>query len=309
MKSPVALAWSLTLACSLLAAPASARNDTSPAIRANVVTLPDGTQIHCLEAGELNAVPALVLIPGWTLPAFLWNEQLRKFSADRLVIAIDPRSQGDSSKSDANNTPEQRARDLREILSKRRISQAVLVGWSQGAQDVAAYLQQFGSDGLAGVVFVDSPVSGGASELESNREFSQGLLRRLASFVERPEEYRAGLVRSLFKRPHPELQADELIAHVTKTPVSTAVTMLVMDLLTLDRRPALARLDKPTLVIASADSDLLEAQKSMAAAVPGAQFVAVPETGHAVFVDDPTTFDRALQGLLDSAVRAKKSTS
>jgi pimeloyl-ACP methyl ester carboxylesterase len=47
----------------------------------------------------------------------------------------------------------------------------------------------------------------------------------------------------------------------------------------------------------------------MAAAIPGAQFVAVPETGHAVFVDDPATFNRALQGLLDSVVGAKKSTS
>ena len=37
--------------------------------------------------------------------------------------------------------------------------------------------------------------------------------------------------------------------------------------------------------------------------------VAVPETGHAVFVDDPTTFDRALQGLLDSTVGAKKGSS
>lgn len=308
MKFLVALAWSLTLTCSLLAAPVSARNDASHAIRATVVTLQDGTQIHCLEAGELKAVPALVLIPGWTLPAFLWKEQLRQFSADRLVIAIDPRSQGDSSKSDANNTPEQRARDLREILSKRRVAQAVLVGWSQGAQDVAAYLQQFGSDGLAGVVFVDSAVSGGASELESNLEFSQGVLRRLDSFVERPAEYRAGLVRSLFKKPHPELQT-ELIAHVAKTPVSTAVTMLIMDLLTLDRRPALVRLDKPTLVIASADSDLLEAQKSMAAGIPGAQFLALPGTGHAVFVDDPATFNRALQGLLDAALGAQQSPS
>lgn len=307
MKSLVVLASSLMLACSVLAPSVSARNDASSAIRANVVTLQDGTQIHCLEAGKLTALPALILIPGWTLPAFLWDEQLRAFSADRLVIAIDPRSQGDSSKSEANNTPEQRARDLREVLLKHRVSQAVVVGWSQGAQDVAAYLQQFGSDGLAGVVFVDSPVSGGASELESNSQFAQGVLKRLQSFVEHPAEYRAGLAHSLFNRPHPELQIDKLIAHVTKTPVSTAVTMLVMDLFTVDRRPALARLDKPTLVIASSGSDLLEAQKSMAATIPGAQFVAVPQTGHAVFVDDPTTFDQALQRLLDSAVGAKKT--
>jgi len=53
------------------------------------------------------------------------------------------------------------------------VSQAVLVGWSQGSQDVAAYIQQFGTDSIAAVAFVDSPVAAGASEIEVNKEFSQ----------------------------------------------------------------------------------------------------------------------------------------
>ena len=83
--------------------------------------------------------------------------------------------------------------------------------------------------------------------------------------------------------------------------------MLIMDLLAVDRRPALTRLDRPTLVIASADSPLLEAQKGMASSIPGARFVAVPETGHAVFVDSPGAFNRALQELLDAALRDGRS--
>ena len=97
---------------------------------------------------------------------------------------------------------------------------------------------------------------------------------------------------------------DAIIAHIRKTPVDSSVTMLVMDLLAVDRRPALKRLDRPTLVIASADSDLLEAEKSMASAIAGARFVSVPDTGHAVFIDDPMTFDRELQQLLDAATQA-----
>src|SRR5262245_31111426 len=104
-------------------------------VRDSAVTLSDNTRIHMLEAGRPSGAPAIVFIPGWTLPAFLWKEQMRRFSSDRLVIAIDPRSQGDSTKTQTGNTPEQRARDLREILEKRRIESAVLVGWSQGAND------------------------------------------------------------------------------------------------------------------------------------------------------------------------------
>jgi non-heme chloroperoxidase len=294
------------LACSLAASAAWAREDTPAPIRASFITLHDGTRLHCLEAGTPSNEPTLVLIPGWTLPAFLWNEQLRQFSAHRLVIAIDPRSQGDSTKAAAGNTPEQRAADLHEILSIRHVAQVVLVGWSQGAQDVAAYLQQFGTSQIAAVAFVESPVAGGPADLDTNREFVRGLLGRLPSYVEQPAQFTTGLVKSLFRKPHPELNMDAIIAHTRKTPVDTGVTMLIMDLLAVDRRPALKRLDRPTLVIASADSELLEAQKSMASAIPGAQFVSVPETGHAVFIDDPTTFDRALRQLLDAATATSR---
>jgi non-heme chloroperoxidase len=298
------LSW--VVACSLVATAACARDDTSATIRSDFIRLGDGTRIHCLEAGTLGDEPAVVLIPGWMLPASLWNEQLKQFSTHRLVIAVDPRSQGDSTQSDAGNTPEQRARDLHEILAIRHVPQAVLVGWSQGVQDVAAYLPQFGTSQLAAVAFVDSPVAGGPANLEANREFVVGLLGRLPNYVEHPAQFRAGLARSLFSKPHPELNMDAIIAHIGKTPVNTGATMLVMDLLAVDRRPALKRLDKPTLVIASANSSELDAQKSMAAAIPGAQFVSVPESGHAVFIDDPTTFNRALQQLLDSSTAGRR---
>jgi pimeloyl-ACP methyl ester carboxylesterase len=54
------------------------------------------------------------------------------------------------------------------------------------------------------------------------------------------------------------------------------------------------------LVIASAESPLLDAQKKMSEAIKGAEFVTVENTGHAFFVDDPRAFDEALQHLLTS---------
>jgi hypothetical protein len=45
-------------------------------IREATVTLSDGARIHLLEAGQRSAAPAIVFIPGWTLPAFLWKEQM-----------------------------------------------------------------------------------------------------------------------------------------------------------------------------------------------------------------------------------------
>ncbi|HUA79408.1 MAG TPA: alpha/beta hydrolase [Dyella sp.] len=271
------------------------------AISDGYFTTDDGARIHYLRAGDSHAAPALVLIPGWTLTASLWHEQLQHFSNDRTVIAVDSRSQGASSIMLTGNTPERRAQDLHELLASLHVEHCVLVGWSQGAQDVAAYVQQFGTDSLDGVVFVDSPVSAGTNEVDIRKEFTKAILSGLSRYASQPGDYSAGMVRSIFKRPHPAADIDAVIAQAQRTPPAVGAAMLVSDIFGADRRPALRKIDRPALVIASANSPLLDAQKTMASDIEGSRFLAVPNVGHAVFVDDPQTFDSALTQLLAKA--------
>lgn len=263
------------------------------------VTTDDGARIHYLQAGSDHAAPALVLIPGWTLTASLWREQLQRFSDRRRVIAVDSRSQGASSIMLTGNTPERRAQDLHALLASLHVDRCVLVGWSQGAQDVAAYVQQYGTAALAGVVFVDSPVSAGINELDLRKEFSKAILAGLSRYTAEPADYSAGMVRSIFL--HPPADIDAVIAQAQRTPPAVGAAMLVSDIFGADRRPALLKIDRPALVIASASSPLLDAQKQMAESIHGAVFVTLPKTRHAVFVDEPKAFDGALETLLHAA--------
>jgi len=288
----------------LLAALSSAHaNDASTGISDAYFTTDDGARIHYLQAGQQHAAPALVLIPGWTLTASLWHEQLERFSLQRRVIAVDSRSQGASSIMLTGNTPERRAQDLHALLASLHIDRCVLVGWSQGAQDVAAYVQQFGTASLAGIVFVDSPVSAGTNELDIRKAFSKAILSGLSRYAAQPADYSAGMVRSIFE--HPPADIDAVIAQAQHTPAAVGTAMLTADIFGADRRPALQKIDRPALVIASAESPLLDAQKEMAAVIHGARFVAVPNTRHAVFVDDPQTFDAELKQLLSAADSAR----
>jgi len=275
----------------------------SQTIRDNYITTTDGAQIHYLQAGKATAEPAIVFIPGWTLSASLWNQELRTFSAGRLAVAVESRSQGESSKMLWGNTPERRAVDLHELIDALHISKFVIVGWSQGAQDMAAYIQQFGTETLSGVVFVDSPVSAGAAEVDIHKEFSKVILSRLSSLEANPAEYSEALVESIFSKPHPELDMQRLVEESAKTPPTIGTAMLAMDIFGVDRRPALKKINRPALVIASAGSPLLEAQKEMAAEIPEARLVVVEGAGHAVFIDDPEKFDAALSQLLRDADR------
>jgi non-heme chloroperoxidase len=296
------LVRNLLCAASLLVLAASSARAQSAGVRIRdgYATVESGIRIHYLEAGAGSSLPALTLIPGWRLPAFLWNEQLQRFSKLTRVIAIDPRSQGRSTKTTEGNSPESRARDLHDLLSSLGIVHPVLVGWSQGAQDVAAYIQQFGNDSVAAVVFVDSPVSIGPTEIEAHKEFSKIILSGIGIYSEHPAEYSRGMVDSLFKQPHLDLDKKKLVESTLRTPTDIGIAMLVMDIFGADRSAALAKLDKPALVIASSSSPLLDLQKAMAARIPGAQFVQIEEAGHAVFIDQPVKFDDALKTFLQS---------
>ena len=264
-----------------------------------------GVRIHYLQAGSKTEAPALILIPGWRMPAWLRREQLQRFSSVTRVLAIDPRSQGESSNTADDNTPETRASDLHDALETLGVARYVLVGWSQGAQDVAAYVEQFRTDSIAGIVFVDSPVSAGAAEVVIRPQFAQAILSQISVYGAHPKEFTEGMVRSLFLKPHPELDLQGVVTSALRTPTNTGIAMLVTDVFGIDRRAVLSTINRPTLVIASAASPLLAAQREMASAVPGARFIVVEGAGHAVFMDQPQQFDEALDAFLRTLARRR----
>src|SRR4029450_2849895 len=77
------------------------------------VEVGDGVSLRVIEAGKAGTGPELVFIPGWSTGADIWRHQIDTFAKTHRVIAFDPRSQGDSTKTTSDNTPESRAHDLR----------------------------------------------------------------------------------------------------------------------------------------------------------------------------------------------------
>ena len=64
-------------------------NALAQATKSDFFKTSDGVRIHYLEAG--NGKP-IVFIPGWTMPAWIWEKQIAEFSKKYHVIAVDPRS-------------------------------------------------------------------------------------------------------------------------------------------------------------------------------------------------------------------------
>ncbi|MGN6312161.1 MAG: alpha/beta fold hydrolase [Rhodanobacteraceae bacterium] len=289
-----ALARSFALLALLVAAAATADTRFSDGF----ATMPDGTRIHYVQAGTDHGTQALLFIPGWAMDARVWKAQMETFARSHRVIAMDPRSQGESSKTPDGNTPEQRARDIAVLMDQLKLQRVVLIGWSQAVQDVAAYVGQSGTAKLDGIVLVDAAVSSGPELPSIHPQAARAILGRMALYASSPRAYLQGMMQAIFRKP---LSADEMRRMVEgslRTPTSTGIAMLTMDMFAVDRRPILAKFDKPTLIIAAADSFELADQQAEAKKIPRAQVVVVRDAGHGVFHDQPQLFDRALSDFL-----------
>ena len=262
----------------------------------------DQVRIHYLAAGPADAGRSLLLIPGWQTSAWIWSAQLDYFSSRGYrVVAMDPRSQGGSTVVESGNAPEDRARDIQAVIAGLRLTHLTLVGWSQGVQDVAAYVDRYGTGAVERVVLVDASVSAGPGDVKANPVFVQTVLRHMALYSHDPRAYADGFMHAIISAPAPATTFAQLDAEFMHTPADIGISMQMQDMFTVDRRPALKKFDKPTLVVASAQSFELDEQKQEAAALARGKFVAVEHAAHALFFDQPQEFNRLLEGFITGA--------
>ena len=263
----------------------------------------DGTRIHYVDNQRVSEAPVLVFVPGWGMDYTIWEAQLTAFAGGHRVIAMDPRSQGASQQSGGGNTPEVRAGDIEALLAAQDLKGVVLIGWSQGVQDIAAYVDRYGTGRVAGLVLVDAAVSRGAAGAQSDPQAARRFLEMMAVYAAHPREYLQGMMGAIFVKPLSAQTLEHRVDTALRTPVSTGVAMLVADMYGVDRSGALKKFDRPTLIVAAASSDELAAQKAAAAQVPGATLEVVAEAGHGVFVDQPEAFNAALRRFLETLQR------
>lgn len=266
----------------------------APASVEDRVTVASGVMLRVVESGKAKSNPPLVFIPGWSAGADIWQGQIDRFDDAYRVIAFDPRSQGQSTKTASGNTPEQRAADLHALLAAKKVNRPILVGWSQAAQDIAAYVSLYGTRDIAGIVLVDAAISEGAKAIAARPRQASSQFAQFAIYVDNQEAYLRGMFGAIISKPQPPGAVDGIIATAMKTPPSIGIAMLVADMFGIDHTPALTKIDCPVLIIAAAKSEELAAQRAEAKAIKNARFVEIEDAAHAVFLDQPNQFEAAL---------------
>ena len=294
--------------------------DKKPAnVKSGFITTPDGVKIHYLEAGHSISAqsaevgnplpsnvtptkgniavsaerkfPSVLFVPGWTMPAWIWENQISYFSKDYRVVAMDPRSQGDSSQTPDGLYPAARARDIKALVTQLHLAPVVIVAWSMAVVETMAYIDQFGTGDFAGFVFVDNDAGGrGTGDADQDLGLLKGLLEDRQNAVN-------GFVRKLnFKKSQAEEYLQKVIQASLRVPTNTAVALLVGYFVS-DYRSVLPKIDKPSIVCAAKSSymsTIVEMQKQ----IHGSQLEVFDDAGHALFVDDADHFNTLLEEFL-----------
>ena len=246
----------------------------------------DGVRIHYLEAGSGRAI---VFIPGWTMPAWIWQKQIDDFAKKYHVIAVDPRSQGESDKPTDGHLPETRSRDYKELVDHLGLKQPVLVGWSMACGELVKYAEQFGTENVGGFVLVD----GYLTERTGPEMFAaiSGWMNQLQQDRQKQAD---GFVRSMFKKPQTEEYLHRIIDASIQVPADTAAVLIYNMIAVRDFSPGLAKMNRPVLFAYQPESqpsaDYLKSQLG-----EKLKLERFDGDGHALFVDEPEKFNRVLE--------------
>lgn len=242
----------------------------------------DGVRLHYIEAGSGASI---VLEPGWTMPADIWEPQINALSKSFRVVAIDPRSQGTSDRPTDGHYPERRAEDIKEVIDQLRLAPATLVGWSLGVVEVLTYIDQFGTSTLRGLVLVDGDIGH-----DPDPKRTADLWMRAGEYQTRRAQWTAQFVRSMYKKPQSEAYLKKITDAAMSVPTNSAI-LLVLNAYASGRdwRPVLSKVDKPVLyVVSTTPKDQTEALKEK---VPSSRVEIFENAGHALFIDESDRFN------------------
>lgn len=259
----------------------------------------DGARLHYLEAGPSGA-RTVVFVPGWTMPAWIFEAQIEALSGRYHVLALDPRGQGESEVTRFGYTHERRGRDIGELIDHAAVGNVVLVGWSLGVLDSLAWVADGGADQIAGLVLIDNSIG----EEPAPRPAAPAAQRSAAPPPEptprERRERRTAFVASMFAHDPGADYRVRLTDQALRMSVEDERRLLAYDVPREYWRAAVHATDRPVLYVVR--PRWREQGENLVRTHPDASMTVFEDAGHALFVDEPERFNALLLDFLDTRV-------
>jgi pimeloyl-ACP methyl ester carboxylesterase len=246
----------------------------------------DGVKIYYEVYGD---GPALLLTHGYSASSHMWAGQREAFGKFFSVITWDMRGHGRSDYPSDPNAYSQvlTIKDMEAILDEVGAKDAIVGGLSLGGYMSLAFRLAHPERVRALLVFDTGP---GFKSDEARENWNAYALKSAERFE------KEGLNRlgdsGVEARTAPHRDASGL-AHAARGMLTQKNARVIN---------SLPEINVPTLVLAGADDKpFLAATDYMAAKIPGAKKVLIPNAGHAANIDQPEAFNRAVLEFLKDA--------
>jgi len=255
----------------------------------------DGAELAVEVRGE--GAP-IVFIHGFPFDRTMWRHQLAGLSRWKR-IALDLRGAGASSAPADGYSVARYADDVVQVLDTLGIDRAIVCGLSLGGYVLFDLLRRHAGR-IRAAVFCNTKATADSPEAKRGRDEMATLAERegIGAVAER-------LLPQLLARATVAAQPD-VVAHVKDMIGRTPVPGLVGALRALrdrpDSTPMLGSIGVPVLAVAGEEDKIAPAEvmRAMAAAIPGAQFAAIPAAGHLAPLEQPLATSRVVADFLDT---------
>jgi pimeloyl-ACP methyl ester carboxylesterase len=243
----------------------------------------DGVKLYYEDHGE---GPAVLLTHGFGATAEMWAGQVEAFRDRYRIVAWDMRGHGrtDYPEDQGLYSEDHTVADIAALLDHCGIERAVVGGLSLGGYAALGFHIEYPERTRALIICDTGP---GFRKDESRQAWNERTIRRAEKYeIEGLSTQRASA------------EVDASSHRSAEGLVRAARGMLTQrDSAVIDSLPGI---EVPSIVIVGAnDTNFLVSSDYMAAKIPGAVKVVIPDAGHGANIDQPEAFNQAMGSFLD----------
>lgn len=247
----------------------------------------DGVTLSYMEAGK--GTQTIIFIPGWVMPAAIFEKQLLALSEKFRVLAFDPRSQGKSQLTSLAHNPLRRTKDMDELIRAANVKDFILAGWSLGVLESLDYIARYKPANLKGLILIDNSIGEGKPPGGYGSNFQQTM-----NDPKKREPYLRKFSQDLFKtQPEPEM-LQSIIDSALRVPPKIAIELMNQPYPRTYWRETVEAQTIPVMYVVT--PRLTDQAQALKAKRPPelATVLIYNNAGHALFVDQADQFNQAV---------------
>lgn len=241
----------------------------------------------------------LVMIHGWGFSGRFFHKNIDVLATQTRVITIDLRGHGYSDKPSHGYRIPRLARDLYDVLEALELENVTLLGWSLGCPVIWSYLELFGNERLAQTIFVEqTPRQYIASDwpYAHSHCYDDASLASMSVHVElETARFDEQQLQDIMQTTPSEKEKAHMLEEMGRTPAGIR-NAIMADHTRYDWRDLIPTIHLPSLVLV-ARQDKVFSWKGPAWVgehLPHAETVFFENSSHALFLDEPTTFNEVV---------------